>query len=269
MPKSWYIASENKINYEEDSDEVIEHKMFYQSICADKKPYFFIYNYPSLKKEYDDYMSNVEGKSQSIFSLTFKELQQKENKTDLEEKFVNWVNNKNPIDASPSVMNKVCWMIEKEFDDLYSIPRDKFDYSMLKSGYHYSNSHYHEVLDLFKWYKKKISDLTKKHNSQYYDDAEDHMENKEQVVNYFAEQCATVCPNQHELCDILIDICYSGRSDKEIVWTVCGETIINNLLKKNNNNLYYPKRVEANEEFECCGHKFVMEKLKVHGGEDE
>ena len=48
MPKSWYIRAENRIN-EDDSEEEIERKKFYQPICADKKPYFFIYNYPSLK----------------------------------------------------------------------------------------------------------------------------------------------------------------------------------------------------------------------------
>lgn len=267
MPKSWYIASENKIN-EDDSEEVVAHKKFYQAICADKKPYFFIYNYQSLKNEYDTYMANVENKAQSIFAQTFEELERKPNKSEIEEKFVGWVNNKNPIDASPSVMNKICWAIEKEFDDLSSTPRDKFDYSMLKSGHGYSSSHYHAILALHKWYKKKSCEIGKKHNSEYYNDTEDNMDDKEQIVNYFIEQCAAVCPNQQELCDILIDICYAGRSDKEIVWTVCGETIIQNLLKKNNCNLYYPKRVDDNGEFWCCGSQFAMTKFKALEGDD-
>jgi hypothetical protein len=108
MPKSWYISSENRIN-EEDSEEVIEHKKFYQSICAEKKPYFFIYNYPSLKCEYDSYIENVENKSQSMFKETFSNLQNKANKTEAEERFVKWANDKNPVDLSPSVMNKICW----------------------------------------------------------------------------------------------------------------------------------------------------------------
>ena len=268
MPKSWYIASENRIN-EEDSEEVIEHKKFYQALCAHKKPYFFIYNYPHLKKEYDSYMSNVESKSQSIFAQTFSDLEQKLNKTEMEERFIDWVHNKNPIDMSPSVMNKICWAIEKEFKDLSSSPRDKFDYSMLKSGHHYSNTNYHEISILYKWYKKKIGELGKKCNSEYYDDIDTTIDSKDQVISYFIEQCTAICPNQQELCDILIDLCYSGRADKEIVWTVCGETIIDNLLKKNNNNMYYPKKVDANGEFECCGHQFSMTKLKMHGGEDE
>lgn len=267
MPKSWYISSENKIN-DEDTAEEIQRKKFYQSICADKKPYFFIYNYPSLKKEYDDYIANVESKSQSIFAQTFTDLQNKTHKSEVEEKFVNWVRDKNPIDVSPSVMNKICWAIEKEFNELSSMSRDKFDYSMLKSGHCYSNSRYYEIIALHKWYKKKIGELGKKYNSEYYCDCADNMDDKEQIVNYFIEQCAAICPNQQELCDILIDICYSGRTDKEIVWTVCGETIIQNLLKKNNYNMYYPSKADQDGEFECCGYQFTMTKLKVLGGDE-
>ena len=268
MPKSWYIQSENRINPEEDSDEEVNRKKLYQAICAEKKPYFFIYNYPSLKKEYDSYMANVENKSQSLFIKTFAELRNKKSQTEDESKFIKWANDKNPIDMSPSVMNKICWEIEKEFDTLAVTPHEKFDYSMLKSGRYYSSSCYHEIFELYKWYKRKMSDFGKKHNSEFYMD-EDDLNSKEQVVDYFAERCAEICPNRFELCDILIDICYSGRTDKEVVWIVCGDTIIDNLLKKNNNNLYYPKRVDDGGEFECCGHKFAMTKLKILGGDEE
>ena len=166
-------------------------------------------------------------------------------------------------------MNKICWAIEKEFSELYSMPRDKFDYSMLKSGYYYSTTRYHEVFELYKWYKKKMSDFGKKQNSEYYYDVDNDFDSKDQIIDVFIERCAEVCPSQQELCDILVDICYADRFDKEIVWIVCGETILSNLLKKNNSNLYYPKQVDNNGEFECCGHQFVMTKLKMSGGEEE
>ena len=281
MPKSWYIQSENRVNQDEDSEEEIERKKFYQSICADKKPYFFIYNYQSLKKEYDSYMENIEVKSQSMFESTFKDLCNKAQKTDKENQFIKWVNDKNPIDISPSVMNKICWAVEKEFDELALIPHEKFDYSMLKSGHYYSKTNYYDILDAYNWYKKKMSDLGKKNKSEYYDDTEEDIESKEQLMNLFIEKCSEICPNEYELCDILVDLCYSGkkdrrsdkhlekRLDKEIVWTACGETIIKNLLKKNNGNLYYPQKVDSDGEFECCGGQFVMTKLKMTGGEEE
>lgn len=60
MPKSWYDYHANKIDEVNDSDEEKERKRLYQRICAHKKPYFFSFNYLSLKTEYDKYMANVE-----------------------------------------------------------------------------------------------------------------------------------------------------------------------------------------------------------------
>lgn len=280
MPKSWYIVSENRIKDDDPEDE-IERKKFYQSICADKKPYFFIYNYQSLKHEYDTYMANVENKSQSMFKCTFLELQQAQNKTEQAEQFIKWANDRNPIDNSPAVMNKICWAVEKEFDTLKSASRDKFDYLMLKSGANYSKVDYYAILDIYDLYKKQISDLVKKNKSGYYDCANENIAGIEQLVQLFIEKCHETCPNKYELCDILIDLCYSGkinkrtgehlekRLDKEIVWATCGETILENLLRKNNHNMYYPKKIDSDGEFECCGSQFVMSKLKIIGGEEE
>ena len=268
MPKTWYIMSENKIDYDADSPEEIEHKKFYQSICATKKPYFFAFNYLSLKKEYDDYIANVDNKSCSMFGMPYKELKMKEDKTSQEEQFINWAEKKSPLDMSPSVVNKICWAIEDEFDTMDFSKRDKFDYSMIKSGANYSSSQYYAIESLYKWYKKQISELTKKHKSEYYYEDADHLDSKEQIINYLKEQCELICPNEHALCDILIDICYKGNTNKEIVWLICGDTIVDNLLKNNNYNLYYPIKVESNEEFECCGAKFTMKKLKTQGGEE-
>ena len=40
MPKTWYVKAANRIK-DGDSLEVIEKKNFYNSICSNKKPYFF------------------------------------------------------------------------------------------------------------------------------------------------------------------------------------------------------------------------------------
>jgi hypothetical protein len=204
-----------------------------------------------------------------MFGVHYKDLKTKENKTSQEEQFISWAEKKNPLDMSPSVVNKICWAIEDEFDSMNFSNRDKFDCSMIKSGVNYSKSQYCTIESLHKWYKKQMSELTKKHKSEYYHEDVDNLDSKEQIVNYFKEQCELTCPNKYELCDILIDMCYKGRSDKEIVWLICGETIVENLLKNNNYNLYYPSKVKYNEEFECCGAKFVMKKLKAQGGEEE
>ena len=52
-----------------DSPSTVAHKEFLNSICADKKPYFFIYRYPQLKKDYD---AHIDKYQQIIETITRK-----------------------------------------------------------------------------------------------------------------------------------------------------------------------------------------------------
>ncbi len=42
------------------------------------------------------------------------------------------------------------------------------------------------------------------------------------------------------ICDILLDICYGSSQNKQFVWDICGDTIIDRLLKKNNHSINVP-----------------------------
>ena len=275
MPKSWYIYSENKIDISTDSPDVIRHKKLYQDICAHKKPYFFQFVYDYLHKEYVSYMSNVETKSLSQYKLTYKDLLNKENKTEEEIKFVQRVQNKMPVDCSPGTQNRICWAVENELDNFVFPCREAFDESMLKSGVRYSTSVFREIKNIYKQYTTEMSNLARQRKcelnfDEYGRDSDDmYKESIEQIKTYFTERCVEICPNEVELCDILIDICYKNKKGVVLVWDLCGKTILNNLLKKNNNNMYYPSRVDSGSEFECCGHKFIMKKVKRQGGDTD
>lgn len=272
MPKSWYDYHANKIDEVNDSDEEKERKRLYQRICAHKKPYFFSFNYLPLKTEYDKYMANVELKSSSMFKMSYEELKHKECKTDEEQQFVQWAERRMPLDMSPCIMNRICWAVEEDMAELQLNSREKFDSSMIKSGYNYSPTLFRAISDAYKQYKQCISNFTKKKKTEYYigEDNENDEEygDVDQLREQFAEKCYNLCPNQYELCDILIDLCYKGRNDKDIVWFVCGDVIIENLLKNNNDNMYYPQKVDSEGEFWCCGHQFTMKKIRT-GGEQE
>lgn len=272
MPKSWYDYHVNKIDEVNDSDEDKERKRLYQRICAHKKPYFFSFNYLSLKAEYDKYMANVELKSSSMFKMKYADLKKKECKTEEEQQFVQWAEHRMPLDMSPCIMNRICWAVEEDMAELQLVPREKFDSSMIKSGYNYSPALFRAISDAYKQYKQCVSNFIKKKKTEYYVDEDNEndegYEDIDQLREQFAEKCYNLCPNQYELCDILIDLCYKSRNDKDIVWFVCGDVIIENLLKNNNDNMYYPQKVDSEGEFWCCGHQFVMKKIRI-GGEQE
>lgn len=269
MPKSWYDYHANKIDEVNDSDEEKERKRLYQRICAHKKPYFFSFNYLSLKTEYDKYIANVELKSSSMFKMKYADLKKKECKTEEEQQFVQWTEHRMPLDMSPCIMNRICWAVEEDVAELQLVPREKFDSSMIKSGYNYSPGLFRAISDAYKQYKQCVSNFIKKKKTEYYVDEDNEndegYEDIDQLREQFAEKCYNLCPNQYELCDILIDLCYKGRNDKDIVWFVCGDVIIENLLKNNNDNMYYPQKVDSEGEFWCCGHQFVMKKIRIGG----
>ena len=97
----------------------------------------------------------------------------------------------------------------------------------------------------------------------------EYNEYKDSIIDWFGDRCHAICPDDIMLCDILVDICYSGRNQKEIVWELCGDTIVENLLKHSNGTLSFPKQVKENGEFECMGHQFIMTTVQIGGDNDE
>ena len=68
MPKTWYDWHSAK-NIESAKD-----REFYLNIIADKKPYFMIYIYPSLKKQYTSYIKSAERNALREFGVSIDEL---------------------------------------------------------------------------------------------------------------------------------------------------------------------------------------------------
>lgn len=283
MPKSWYVFSEN-IDQDDDSEEILAKKALYRRICAHKKPYFFMYNYGNMRQEYKKYMDNVEEKSKSIFKMSFQELKNKQNKTEKEQKFIKWALDKVPVDMSESVMNKICWYVEDEFDGFKPTKVGGFQLNWLKSGTDYSQNPNYAKLKFeigveYNKYKTLMRAITatktKSDDGDIYAESMKYMSKDEakDFINMLPESfrvaIETICPDDIMRCDILLDLCYSTNADKDFVWKLCGDTILNNLLKSNGHCLFYPLRVtddmdvDDNELFECCGKKYIMNKYYV------
>ena len=88
------------------------------------------------------------------------------------------------------------------------------------------------------------------------------------LVNYFRSRCLELCSNEEELCNIVLDLCYQTEHSKQFAWDICGDVIIKNLLKKNDNIIFFPEVVSGSGEFEYCGRQFEMRK-KILGVIDD
>lgn len=251
-----------------DSDEMLALKEFNKRICAHRKPYFFIYRYNTTKARYDKYIKNVDSKLKQKYNISLKELLCNNNLSEELQNEKTRFYNRCPVDMSPGTVNRIAWAVEQKFDNFNKLPVVKFDKEIIKSGVEYSMSDYYKVAEVYNSYKLSIVNLVKRTKNDEIDESEDGAADKSMIDLIFRGKFYEACSNEKVLCEILIDLLYDKPNAKGVVWDMCGEVIINNLLEKSNYMIQYPEKVIESEEFSCCRNRFKMKTLHV-GGEDD
>jgi hypothetical protein len=233
MPKEWYSYSFAKKSNNADLN---------LKILADKKPYFFIYNYPREMKNYKTYTKNSNKNCLMRFGVTIEELIHKKEKTKEENDFLKYYYLKMPVLLNNSVMNCICWKIEKEFNNFKNITNNnKFDYSILTSGAGFTEQNYNNVKKIYDEYMSIIKENQYMQAvSRYKISKEDRVIQSYILKEEFKQKVYSTCNNAEELCNIIVDICYKNNSTKQFAWDICGDVMINNLLKRNNYIVQYP-----------------------------
>ena len=266
MPEHWYNRRDNVVK-DGDSQEVIEKKHFDMSIVADRKPYFMIYVYPHLKKEYDTYFKNADFKSTAMFGIHLDEFVLKQKLTKDEQTFLDYYNALMPVGVNPCVINRISWLINTEFNGYLKRinSASSFDYSILKSDTEYSQRNYNDIKKAYKEYLAKVEDFRKKQSTERIDDAQTE---RRKLIESFKKDCELICTNEDELCNIVLDICYKTENSKQFAWDICGNVFIKNLLKRRNYVLSYPE-LNSSWDFKYMGFGFSMKQLKISEEEIE
>ena len=279
MPSYWYTLHDNKIK-ETDTKETIKQKEFNFRIAAFRKPYFMTYVYPKLKHENDTYIKNnnrgVIRRFNKFGLKSIEDLEKYENKSESMMKYLDYYYKRLPVGNNPCVVNRISWIFEDEFKNYLSkfskylreLNKPIFDYKILKSGASYSKATYQKIFELYKEYKLRVEKYQQKTKIEKIKKHSDIIE-RFQFVEYFKSECFKVCPNEDELCDIVLDICYVKEKSKQFAWDICGNTILKNLLKHNNNKIHYPQLVREGGEFTYCGKQFVMCEKELEAKSDD
>ena len=266
MPKEWHNYAANIIDLD-DSEDVQARKNFNQKICANKKPYFFMYNYDSERINYKKFIDEVNSKSISLYGMSFEDMLNANDLDEDGEKFVQYCKIKCPIDMSPSTMNRICWKIEKEFSENFSCSDIEFDYEIYKSKNDVQKSSYLEIKSMCERYLIDLKALNgRKINGN--EERKILLEDKDRLLETLIEDISSVCSNSESLCNILLDMCYGEKMSKSIVWDICGDQIIENMLSKHNNMITYPEKCQDGD-FWCGGTRFSNKTIKVGGECDD
>lgn len=266
MPAYWYSLRELS-----NGDENINTELN-QKIVAPYKPYFMVYVYPNLKTKYSQYRKNNERKVRRKFTeygiSSIEELREVENKTQEMIDFLSHYDSDKKIGLNPCTVNRICWLFEKEFPSYSAInmKADDFDYRILKCGTQYAKDDYKAIKKLFQKYKYEF-DAYMQYARTHSSNDDGYGITKVEFIERFKRLSSEICTNEQELCDIVLDLCYQSEGSKQFAWDVAGETIINNLLKRNDYKISFPEH--GGDEFEYCGEKFTMKATRLGGGEDE
>lgn len=258
LPKIWSEFKEVKDLDEDDIN---------RKVLTEKKPYFFRYIYDDINKEYNKFIKNTNENCIDKFRCTVEELKANDNKTEEEEEFLMWYNKKNPLSENGCIVNKMAKIVEKNFDDERTYNKNKdFDWSIytLKDeevDISTADTIIKQIKSLNKEYLSKIkTQKTKSKESNYSSYQED--------MKLFKDNMLKICSDENLLCYILLYLSYEKSIvSKSFAWLICGETIIENMLKNSNYIIHYPRKSDKGD-IRYGGNLFEMveKDLKDKGG---
>ena len=255
VPKEWYNYKSVKNSGE-----------YLLKLVANKKPYFFIYNYRHLKNDYNKYIKANEDMCYLRFGVTISELENKQNKTQEELDFIKYYYDLMPISDNNSTMNRICHKLEKEFDNILpNLKNSEFDKSILMTDKKVPKKIKEGLNEIYKEYCDGIkSYMSTNHiNNKKNENSDDYTDNYNSFKSSYIEKVELLCNGDYELiCNGLVDLLYTNPVNKQFVWDICGEYLVDLLLKRNNDTISFPIKSEYGD-IEWNGEKYKLINRKV------
>ena len=206
-PKHWITR---QVILESDSEEVKQHKMFLNDVCADKKPYFFKYRYYQSKTTDGSF-------NEGANIICFAKSENKEQYDDL-----------SVLIDYGSPMNQICHYMENELCDIKkyaSSITDSCIVDLLRTQVDLQDGYKKEVIRNLcdEYYAEKVK-FKKGINKSY--------NNLDQCAKHLREKTLSVFKNSEEVANYVVEVCYLENSgkNKSFAWNVFGSYLLDNLI---------------------------------------
>ena len=235
FPEHW--AKYKKIKEDMTEEEKMRH-IFNNKLLAEKRPYFFIYLYSHYRKKFNKEVSDFNNISMTRFGIPFKELLVLEDKTEEQQKLIDWYHRKGFFIDNKSPMNLICHHMEKELENVKITRRESsknFDYTVLLSKKFRKplKRDIDKAKILFKEYKSLKRSLSQSHGEF---DNKDYS-SIEEIYKYINQKAyKSITSNASELADLIVYMCYKvlGKRSGAFGWACFGEEIYSNIKEKKN-----------------------------------
>lgn len=258
FPREWRYW----VKIDKDDDDITKAEKYkYNSMVVKKKPYFFIYLYSTLMKEYKAYEKNFNSISYKHFGMSIKDLLRKENRSEGENKLIRKYRKYSPVLETDCVMNNLCKEVESSDSDIKFHPSK---ISLLNEFADYSNIDEEKLvtlMDICKTYKseKQFRGFsTMIENEGIADD--DVAEIMNQVLyghkDKYREKIKNLFSNTRELFNHLMMMCQRKNINHDIVWDIMGDDIIDIIPVCNPTVL-----IEDDYGVEYLGHKYQLQEV--------
>lgn len=216
MPSRWY-------NMRACADD-----RYLQSICAYRKPYFMIYVYDQTKQDYKRYVKESNDKCYAMYNCSIRDLYDNvDSLSDEKKEFLFWYEFKMPVGIGNCSMNQICRYVESQLDGykLQLKRNSSFDYTVLKTSRRCTEEHRKALKELEQYYCECVREY-KKH--PHYDKGESN-KNRHFLYKKFNQMAKEICPNDDERLNIILDISYGNKGNKQFCWDCIGQNIIDRL----------------------------------------
>ncbi len=260
VPKIWYDSKAVRIS-DDDTEEEIKLKKENEILLANKKPYFFIYNYSHIKNAYNTHIKNNNENCIKTQGKTLNQLLGQAELTEVEAEFLKWFEKLSPISNNGSTMNRICNMLEEEFDGIRNhVKKSDFDCKVLTTNKPIKRSVEDEVMEVYEEYKARTYEFMKANCSASKEEKNDA---RALFVENFKEKVYSICNNSEDLTNILVNNIYKNQSSsKSFVWDMVGDSIVEKLLADNDYYINVPVE-DDNGDIEWLGSKYTLKKIKV------
>lgn len=239
IPKHWYKA--NHIEFLP-----LEEQEFNARIVADKKPFFFLYNYDKLKEQYSDWHKNVNVRCIAHWDMTIEQLRDmpETSLTEEQQQFLEFVNEQCPVNMYDSSTMKIFTdVVSEELKELTFSTKSTIDCrDLLKfDDVTYDEKLYKKARRLYYNYKKdRLEAVRNARKNKIYSDEEKYIlirdvkDAEKQERDKFQKKIEDLCDNDKKVVvNLLIDMSYNDDTEIPLCWEIYGQEIIENLLEKN------------------------------------
>ena len=136
-------------------------------------------------------------------------------------------------------MNQICNYVETQLDGYKSqLHRDSsFDYNVLKVKRRCTEEHRQALKELEQYYRECVATYkAKKQNNDEFDKFYQRIN----MMIYFRDKAIELCPNDDERLNIILDMTYGYKGNRQFCWDCIGELIIKR-LKELEEEIVYTK----------------------------